>query len=73
MDCRSVGGAVVGQHALDTDAVAGKERQRAAEERDRAGCFLVDEHFGVGQAGGVVDRTVRQIGSTPKRPRCPSM
>ena len=58
---RAVGGAVVGDHALDGDAVAGVELDRAAQERDGGGRFLVGQDFGVGQAGGVVDGDVNGV------------
>ena len=64
---RAVGRAVVGDHALDGDAVAGVERQRAAQERDGGGGLLVGQDFGVGQAGGVVDRDVNE---RPSRLAC---
>ena len=55
---RAVGAAVVGEHALDLDAVAAVEGDGAAEEADRCGRLLVGEHFGVGEAAVVVDGDV---------------
>ena len=46
---------------LDGDAVAAVERASAAQEPDRGGGLLVGEDFGVGQAGGVVDRDVHEL------------
>src|SRR5579872_1528910 len=43
---RDVCGAVVGDQLLDLDAVAAVERDRATQERDRGGGFLVREDFG---------------------------
>ena len=43
------------------DAVAGEERERAAQEPDRGGGLLVGEHLGVGQPGAVVDRDVDEL------------
>jgi hypothetical protein len=37
------------------------ERDGALEEADRCGCALVGKHFGVGQAGAVVDRDVDEL------------
>ena len=54
----AVGGAVVGEHALDRDAVAGEEGERAREEADGGGRFLVGQDFGVGESAVVVDRDV---------------
>ena len=58
---RAVGGAVVGDHALDGDAVAAVERDGAAQERDCGGGLLVAEDFDVGQAGAVVDGDVHEL------------
>src|SRR5829696_1998260 len=55
---RAVGRAVVGQHALDADAVAGEVSERSREKADGSAGLLVAEHLGVGQAGGVVDGDV---------------
>ena len=57
----AVGGAVVGHHALDGDAEAGKPSQGPLEERHRALFALVGEDFRVGQAGGIVDADVEEI------------
>jgi hypothetical protein len=54
VDGGAVGGAVVGEDALDADAVAGKERECALEETDRGGGFLVVEDLGVGEPAVVV-------------------
>ena len=56
-----VGAAVVGDELLDGDAVAAVELDRAAQERDRGGGFLVGEDFGVGQACRVVDRDMHAL------------
>jgi hypothetical protein len=58
---RDVGAPIVGQHALDLDPVAGKERDRAVEEGDRGCRFLVREHLGVGEAAVVVDGSVDEL------------
>jgi hypothetical protein len=58
MDDGAVGGAVVGQHALDDDAVAREEGSGAAQEGDGGGRFLVTKHLGVGESAVVVDRDV---------------
>ena len=65
---------------FDGDAVALVERDGAAQERDRGGGFLVGEHLGVGQAGGVIDRDVNGVpapssaatpaASVARGPRC---
>src|SRR5215210_602706 len=57
----AVGGAVVGEQVLDGDAVTAIKRDRASEERDRRGRFLVAEYLGVGQARAVVDRDVHVV------------
>src|SRR5688572_13712671 len=54
VDGGAVGGAVVGEHALDADAVAGVVGDGSVEEADRGCGFLVCEHFGVGEAAVVV-------------------
>jgi hypothetical protein len=53
-----VGGAVVGQESLDSDAAAAVEGDCAAEEADRGCRLLVREHLGVGEAAVVVDADV---------------
>src|SRR3954447_24090526 len=58
VDAGAVGRAVVGEQALDGDAVASVEVDGALEEGDRGGCLLVGEDFDVGQAGAVVDGDV---------------
>ena len=58
VDDASVGGAVVGDHALDFDAVAAEEAQGAGEEAHSGGRLLVGEHLGVGEAAVVVDGDV---------------
>jgi hypothetical protein len=40
-----LGGAVVGEHTFDADAVAGKEGDRAPEEAGEGSCALVAEYF----------------------------
>ena len=66
---RAVGGAVVGHHALDLDAVGGVEGDRAAQERDRGRGLLVGEDLDVGQAGGVVDADVHELPAARCRAR----
>jgi len=61
VDGRAVGRAVVGQDAFDGDAVAGIERQGAAQEPDRGAGLFVGENFGVGQASRVVDGDVHEV------------
>ena len=58
---RAVAGAVVGDHALDRDAVAAVEGDRTAEEAGRGRGFLVGEDFGVGEAAVVVDGDVHVL------------
>jgi hypothetical protein len=53
-----VGRAVVGDHTLDADAVAGKEGECSAEEASSGGAFLVREDFDVGESAVVVDGDV---------------
>src|SRR6188474_290879 len=55
VDGRAVGRAVVGDQALDGDSMAGIERRRAAQERDRGRGLLIVEDLDVGQARAVVD------------------
>jgi hypothetical protein len=61
VDGRDVGRSVVGHHALDGDRVAGVERDRASQKRDRAAGLLVGEDLDVGQAGGVIDADVHEL------------
>ncbi len=61
MDRRAVGRAVIRHHALDRDAVAVVERDRAAQEADGCGGFLVGQDLDVGQAGGVIDADVDEL------------
>jgi len=58
---RDVGCAVVGEHALDLDPVAGEEDERAVEEADRGRRLLVGEYFRVGEAAVVVDGDVDEL------------
>src|SRR6266566_5266565 len=58
---RLVGGAVVGQNALDADPVAVVEGDCAAKEADRRDGFLVGEDLGVGEAAVVVDADVHAL------------
>src|SRR5918994_1789406 len=58
---RAVSGPIVGQQALDFDAVALEERHRSAQERDRGCRLLVWEHLGVGQTAAVVNRDVDEL------------
>jgi len=55
---RTVGGAVVGEDALDLDAVAGKEDDGAVEKAGRGRGPFVGEDFGVGETAVVVDGDV---------------
>ncbi len=60
-DCvrdRDVGGAIVGDHPLDLDAVAGEEGECTAQEGDRGRRLFVAEHLGVGETAVVVDGDV---------------
>jgi len=61
VQCREVRAAVVGEDALDLDAVAAVEGDRAVQERDRGCCFLVSEDLGVGEAAVVVDADVDEL------------
>jgi hypothetical protein len=56
-----VGVAVVGEHALDRDAVGGKEGQRPMEEVDGGDRLLVVQLFGVRESAVVVDRDMNTI------------
>jgi hypothetical protein len=58
VDARAVGAAVVGEHALDADAVALEERDRPVQEGNRACRSLVTEHLRVGEPAVVVDGDV---------------
>ena len=60
-----VGRAVVGQHALDRDAVAGVEGDRATQKPDGRCGPLVVEDLGVGQARGIVDGDVHELPARP--------
>src|SRR6187401_3328604 len=57
----AVGGAVVGQHPFDADAVSAVEGVGASEEADRRRGALVGQHLGVGQPAVVVDRDVHEL------------
>src|SRR5215211_11179 len=61
MDGGAVAGAVIAHHALHGDAVAGVERDGAAQEPDRGRGLLVAENLHVGQAGGVVDADMHEL------------
>jgi hypothetical protein len=52
---RDVAASVVGQQALDRDAVAFAEGQSALQEGGRRGAAFVAELLGIGQACGVID------------------
>src|SRR4051794_9402318 len=52
---------VVGQDALDGDAVTCEELDRATEKPDRARGLLIVEDLGVSEAGGVVDGDVNAV------------
>jgi hypothetical protein len=56
-----VGRAVVGEDALDRDAVAFIERDRSAQKPDRGAGLLVCEDFDVGQTGGVINTDVHGL------------
>src|SRR5207302_8412134 len=58
---REVGAAVVGEDALDADAVAGEEGDRSLQESDRGRGLFVSEHFGVGEPAEVVDGDVDEL------------
>src|SRR5215217_3409819 len=58
---QAVSGPIVGQQALDFDAVALEERHRSAQERDRGCRLLVWEHLGVGQTAAVVNGDVDEL------------
>ena len=53
--------AVVGEHALDLDALLGVPAVGAAEEADTVGWAFAPEQFCVGEAGVVVDREVQVL------------
>ena len=61
VDRRSIGGAVVGEQALDRDAVTTVELDGAAQKRDRCRGLLVGQNFGVGQARAVIDGDVHVV------------
>ncbi len=61
VNCRAVRRAIVGQHPLNADAVAGKERQRAPQEARGGGRLFVGQDLGVGEAGGVIDGDVDEV------------
>jgi hypothetical protein len=54
----AVAGAVVGEHALDDDAVAAVEGECATQEGGSGRCSFVIEHLGVGETAVVVDGDV---------------
>jgi len=56
-----VGGAVVGQQALDRDPLPAVEGDGAVEEADRRPCLLVGQYLGVGETAVVVDRHVHVL------------
>ncbi len=61
MHGREVGAAVVGEDALDADAVAVEEGDRSLQESDRGRGLFVGEHFGVGEPAEVVDGDVDEL------------
>src|SRR5215212_1919852 len=61
VDGGAVGRAVVGDHALDGDAVAAIEANGASQEGRGGGGAFVGEDFGVGQAGAVIDGDVDEL------------
>ena len=71
VDGGAVAGAVVGQHALDPDAVAGDRRRgRGGGSRPRSG-LLVGEDLGVGEPAVVVDGDVDVLpADRPRRLPC---
>jgi hypothetical protein len=58
-----VSGAVVCEDAFDGDPVAAEETKSADEEAGSSDCFLVWEHFGVGEAAVVVNGDVDELPS----------
>src|SRR5262245_43162788 len=58
MGGREIGGAVVGEQALDRDPVAPVEAERTFEKADRRLLALVLEYLGVGEPAVVVDADV---------------
>ena len=61
VDRGAVRAAVVGQDALDGDAMPGVEPDCASEKADDGAPLLVGEDFGVGQAGAVIDGDVHAL------------
>jgi hypothetical protein len=61
VDRSALGGAVVGQHALDRESVPGEELDCPPQEGDDRGRLVIAENFGVGQARVVVDRDVHAL------------
>jgi hypothetical protein len=57
----AIGRAVIGDQALDGDAVAGVVTDGAAQEAHGGEGLFVCEHFDIGQAGGVVDGDVHVL------------
>src|SRR3954469_14495208 len=68
VDGRSVARTIVGQHALDGDAVTLEERHGTAHEGDRGGGLLVVEDLGVGQSRAVVDGDVHELPASGAAP-----
>lgn len=56
-----VGPGVVGLPALDRDAVAGKERDRALGKAQDGGGLLVGVQLGVGQPAVIIDRAMSEL------------
>src|SRR5215212_6949881 len=69
MHDRPIAGAVIREDALDADAEAAEEGDRAAEEAGRGRALLVGEHLDVGEPGGVVDGDVDELPTDPAAPR----
>ena len=75
----AVGGAVVGHHPLDLDAVAAKWATARRRKPIAVVGFLVGEDLDVGEPGRVVDADVDVLPADPARPpvgalpvrRCP--
>jgi hypothetical protein len=62
---RAIGGSVVGEEGLRSDALEGVPVEGSLEESRRRFAFLVRENLHVGKAGVVVDA---DVGALPARP-----
>ena len=65
VDGGAVAGAVVGHDSLGLDPVRAEVGDCATEKADRCGCFLVFEHFDVGEPGRVIDADVGVFSADP--------